>query len=120
MKRKSKRSTIRLSADTQAKLHRLQDAIVRDEKADLTRIAHAFRRQQQAAEVELSRAAELLKAERQEQGLSLADIHAKTGIGRAAICRLENLVDANPTVATLDRMAAALGKKLVIALQDRS
>jgi transcriptional regulator with XRE-family HTH domain len=42
------------------------------------------------------------------QGLSLADIHAKTGIGRAAICRLENLVDANPTVATLDRMAAAL------------
>jgi hypothetical protein len=117
MKRKSKRATIRLSADTQAKLHRLQETILRDEKAGLSRIAHAFRRQQQAAEVELSRAAELLKAERQEQGLSLADIHAKTG--RAAICRLENLVDANPTVATLDRMAAALGKKLVIALQDR-
>jgi hypothetical protein len=39
------------------------------------------RPRQKAAEVELSRVAELLKAERQEQGLSLADIHAKTGIG---------------------------------------
>lgn len=119
MKRKAKRATIRLSADKQARLHRLQEALLRDEKADLSRAAHAFRRQQQAAEIELTRAAELLKAERQEQGLTLADVQARTGIGRAAICRLENLVDANPTVATLDRMAAALGKKLVIALQDR-
>jgi len=119
MKRKARRATIELSAAKQAKLNRLQDAILRDEKADLTRTANAFRRQQQAAEVELTRAAELLRAERQEQGLSLADLHEKTGISRAAICRLENLVDANPTVATLDRMAAALGKKLVIALQDR-
>jgi len=119
MKRKARRATIELSAAKQAKLNRLQDAILREEKADLSLAANAFRRQQRAAEVELTRAAELLRAERQEQGLSLADLHEKTGISRAAICRLENLVDANPTVATLDRMAAALGKKLVIALQDR-
>lgn len=108
-----------MTPEQDAELRRLQEAIHRDEKPDLSRLAQAFRRRHQAAEVELARAAELLRSERQQQGLSLADVHEKSGISRAAICRLENLVDANPTVATLDRMAAALGKRLVIALRNR-
>ena len=33
-------------------------------------------------------------------------------MSRAAICRLENLVDANPTISTLNRIAEALGMTL--------
>lgn len=119
MKRTARRQDIELSAAQQARLRKLQETILVEEKADLSHKAQAFQSQQRAAEVELARAAELLRAERQEQGLSLAGLHERSGISRAAICRLENLVDANPTVATLNRMATALGKKLVIALRDR-
>lgn len=119
MKRVARRQSVRLTPKQDAEIKRLQETIRREERAELSRSAHAFRRRHEAAEVELAYAAELLRSERQHQGLSLADLHEKTGISRAAICRLENLVDANPTVATLDRMAAALGKRLVIALRNR-
>ena len=36
-----------------------------------------------------------LRAERERQGLSLADINERTGIDRAALSRLENNEDAN-------------------------
>jgi ribosome-binding protein aMBF1 (putative translation factor) len=119
MKRTARRHSVELTPAQREQLRTLQTTVLANEKAELSRAARSFQSQQRAAEVELARAAELLRAERQEQGLSLADVHEKSGINRAAICRLENLVDANPTVATLDRMAAALGKKLVIALRDR-
>jgi hypothetical protein len=119
VKRSAKRKTVSLSAKKQSQLRGLQKHILGEEKADLTNLANQFRKQQRAAEIELARAAELLRSERQSQGLSLSDVQERTGISRAAICRLENLVDANPTIATLDRIAIALGKRLVIALEDR-
>ena len=59
-----------------------------------------------------------LRDERERQGLSLADINARTGIDRAALSRLENNEDANPTLATLERYAEAIGKQLVVLLSD--
>jgi len=59
----------------------------------------------------------LLKAERQALGLSLSDVEKKTGIGRAALSRLENETDPNPTVVTLTRYAQALGKQLVVSFK---
>ena len=59
----------------------------------------------------------LLKAERQALGLSLSDIEEKSGIGRAALSRLENEAEPNPTVVTLTRYAEALGKRLVVSFQ---
>ena len=56
----------------------------------------------------------LLKAERQAQGLSLSDVEKRTGIGRSALSRLENEAEVNPTVVTLTRYAEALGKKIVV------
>ena len=41
----------------------------------------------------------------------------RTGIGRAALSRLENDATCNPTVTTLTRYADALGKKLVVGFQ---
>jgi predicted transcriptional regulator len=59
----------------------------------------------------------LLKAERQALGLSLSDVEKKTGIGRAALSRLENETEPNPTVVTLTRYAEALGKQLVVSFK---
>ncbi len=59
-----------------------------------------------------------LKRERKRQGLSFADMQARSGIDRASACRLENSLDANPTIKTLERYAKALGKKLLIVLAD--
>jgi transcriptional regulator with XRE-family HTH domain len=59
-----------------------------------------------------------LRAERERQGLSLADINERTGIDRAALSRLENNEDANPTLATLERYAEAVGKKMVVLISE--
>ena len=68
----------------------------------------------------IEQACRLLKAEREAQGISLADVAEITGMSRGAISRLENLVDPNPTISTLLRLAAALGKQLVISLEPAS
>lgn len=59
-----------------------------------------------------------LRAERERQGLSLADINERTGIDRAALSRLENNEDANPTLATLERYAEAVGKQMIVLLSE--
>src|ERR1700731_4444221 len=53
-----------------------------------------------------------LKKAREAAGLSLADVAERSGIDKAALSRLENSVHDNPTVETLMRYAAAVGKKL--------
>ena len=59
-----------------------------------------------------------LKTTRNAAGLSLADVAERSGIDKAALSRLENGVHDNPTVETLMRYAAAVGKKLVWKLED--
>jgi predicted transcriptional regulator len=64
--------------------------------------------------VAVREAMKALKRERQSQGLSLSDVEKRTGIGRAALSRLENETELNPTVVTLTRYAEALGKEVVV------
>jgi DNA-binding XRE family transcriptional regulator len=59
-----------------------------------------------------------LKAAREAQGLSLADVTERTGMDRSAISKLESGQRTNPTVETLVRYAEAVGKRLVVALAD--
>jgi DNA-binding XRE family transcriptional regulator len=59
-----------------------------------------------------------LKKTREAAGLSLADVAERSGIDKAALSRLENGVSDNPTIVTLMRYAAALGKHLTWSLQD--
>ncbi len=59
-----------------------------------------------------------LRMERERQGLSLTDINQRTGIDRAALSRLENNEDANPTLNTLERYADAVGKQMVVLLSE--
>ena len=59
-----------------------------------------------------------LKAAREAEGLSLADLTELTGMDRSALSKLENGQRPNPTVETLVRYAEAVGKRFVVSLAD--
>ena len=59
-----------------------------------------------------------LRRERERQNLTLAEMELRTGIGQAALSRLETGKAANPTIDTIYRIAAALGKEVGSYLRD--
>ena len=59
-----------------------------------------------------------MKKVREQAGLSLAAVSERSGIDTAAISRLENGHAANPTVSTLERYAAAIGKRFTWGFAD--
>jgi DNA-binding XRE family transcriptional regulator len=71
-----------------------------------------------AALDELQEVLRQLKAAREAQGLSLADLTRLTGMDRSALSKLETGQRPNPTVETLVRYAAAVGKRLVMSVVD--
>ena len=58
-----------------------------------------------------------LKAAREAAGLTLADVSARCGIDQPALSRLENGHNKNPTLDTLWRYAAAVGRRLVLTTE---
>ena len=62
---------------------------------------------------DVQRALQALKAERRQRGLSIGDVAERSGLDRAVVSRLENGKQDNPTIATLMRYAAALGKRFL-------
>ncbi len=63
-------------------------------------------------------ALQALKRERERGGLSIAQVAKRSGLDRAVVSRLENGKQDNPTVATLMRYAAALGKRFLWSYED--
>jgi transcriptional regulator with XRE-family HTH domain len=61
---------------------------------------------------------EQLKAAREAQELSLADLGERTGMDRSALSKLETGQRPNPTLETLLRYAEAVGKRLLVTLTD--
>jgi DNA-binding phage protein len=61
-----------------------------------------------------------LRLAKETQQLSLNDLQNRTGMDRAQLSRLfsESAAAANPTIQTLERVAAAFGKRVVLSLQD--
>ena len=59
-----------------------------------------------------------LRRHREQAGLSLGDVAELSGIDKAALSKLENGWYPNPTVNTLSRYARALGKRLILALEE--
>jgi DNA-binding XRE family transcriptional regulator len=74
--------------------------------------------QRMAALDQIDELLQQLKAAREEQGLSLADLTERTGMDRSALSKLETGQRPNPTVETLVRYAEAVGKRLVVSLAD--
>lgn len=60
----------------------------------------------------------LLKNARVAAGVSLSELEARTGMQKSALSRLENSAAPNPTLATLQRYAAAVGKQLTLGIED--
>jgi DNA-binding XRE family transcriptional regulator len=65
--------------------------------------------------MELRVLAAQLRRLREEQGLSLTDVSERSGLTRAAVSRLENGWNLNPTLDTLFRYAAAVGAHVSLA-----
>jgi transcriptional regulator with XRE-family HTH domain len=69
---------------------------------------------------DVQRTLQALKRERQRSGLSIRDVTERSGLDRAVISRLENGKQDNPTVATLMRYAAAVGKRVLWSYEDQA
>ncbi|MGL4551672.1 MAG: helix-turn-helix domain-containing protein [Gemmataceae bacterium] len=68
--------------------------------------------------LELSGVAAEMKQERERQGVTLAVLADRTGIDQATLSKLESGKNDNPTLSTLCRVAAALGKSTRRTLMD--
>ena len=73
----------------------------------------AFKAEWDALEPEYQIMRAIIEA-RKSNGLTQNELSARAGITQADISRLEN-GEANPSLKTMKRLAAALGKKLQIA-----
>jgi DNA-binding XRE family transcriptional regulator len=67
---------------------------------------------------DVQKALQGLKGERERCGLSIGDVAKLSGLDRAVVSRLENGKQDNPTVATLMRYAAAVGKRFLWSYAD--
>jgi DNA-binding XRE family transcriptional regulator len=59
-----------------------------------------------------------LKRAREAAGLTLAAVSRRCGLDQPALSRLENGHNRNPTLETLWKYAAAVGKQLVLSADD--
>ena len=84
------------------------------QKAEILAKGRRIKAARNRVNVAVREAMKALKLQRQAQGLSLSDVEKLTGISRAALSRLENETELNPTVVTLTRYAEALGKEVVV------
>jgi hypothetical protein len=71
-----------------------------------------------ATQREVRRTVDALKTQRERLGLSLADVEAKSGLKPSSLSRLENDPNANPTLLTLQRYAAALDMTLATTVES--
>jgi DNA-binding XRE family transcriptional regulator len=72
----------------------------------------------QAQYIELRALTVRFREIRERMGLSLTDLSERSGLTRAAISRLENGWNLNPTLETLYRYTEALGVGLKLAVDD--
>ncbi len=68
--------------------------------------------------LELAALTKALKEARQHAGISLGELAAAAKIDKAALSKLENAVNQNPTITTLQRYAMAIGKRIAFKIID--
>ncbi len=95
------------------------DAELASEKDEVLAVARESKAAYDAIAPELREVLKLLKAERQAQGLSLAEIESRSGLAESKLSHLEDDPESNPTLSTLRRYATALGKQLSVRLTDQ-
>jgi DNA-binding phage protein len=116
-KRQAREVRRELTAEEQQRWQAAQEEAERGKQAILAE-GRRVKKARNRAQVALRDGFKLLKAERQALGLSLSDVEQRSGIGRAALSRLENEAEPNPTLLTLTRYAQAVGKQLVVGFRS--
>ena len=104
-----KRVAGRLTAEQKRRHQQIREQVQRDELR-LTRDALG----KEAELMALRSAMHILRREREARGLSLGDVAERSGIDKSRLSKLENDPRSNPTLATLTRIASAVGVKLSI------
>jgi DNA-binding XRE family transcriptional regulator len=104
----SQRVQCKLTAAEQALLNRAR-AETESQRGAILQEGRQRKLARQRMQEELRRTVDKLQQRREELGLSLSDIEARSGLKKSALSRLENNPDANPTLLTLYRYAIALG-----------
>ena len=99
----------RLTAEQKRRHQQIREQVQRD-RLRLTRDALGKKAELTA----LQSAMDILRREREARGLSLGDVAERSGIDKSRLSKLENDPHSNPTLATLTRIASALGVKLSI------
>jgi hypothetical protein len=112
-KRRTARVYRELTPEERQRWNRANAEAERDKEGILAH-ARRIKAARNKVHVAVREAMRKLKRERKAQGLSLSDVEKRSGIGRAALSRLENETELNPTVVTLSRYAEALGKEVVV------
>ena len=118
MEKRQIRRVYRPATDEERARHRLIREQIAAELPEIKQRARATLAALKKQGTPLRRVLAALRAERERQGLSLADLNERTGIDRAALSRLENNEEGNPTISTLERYAAAVGKQMIVLLAD--
>src|SRR5688572_22703643 len=114
MDKKRGQRIYRSATDEERVRHKAIREKIADELPDIRRRARAKLDLLKKEGTPIRQVIAALRAERERQGLSLADLNERTGIDRAALSRLENNEEANPTLSTLERYATAVGKQMVV------
>lgn len=78
--------------------------------------AHVLRHLRKTGVFDLSAAVAALKAAREAEGMTLVQVSEATGMSVPTLSALENGRTDNPTLRTLQRYAAAVGRRLVVGL----
>ncbi len=100
----------------EAELQELR-AQIEAEKPALLAEGKAKLKAAKAKRAELASIFASLKAEREKLGLTLAEMSERCGMAREVIYRLETQATPNPTIATIERYASALGLEVSFALK---
>lgn len=110
----SRHKNVKMSPAQHAKWKR-DVAAIEEEKPELARWARDVQARKRAM---LQEVTELLRAARESSGMTLEQLQQATGIDAAQLSKLLK-ADGNPTLYTLQRVADALGKRLVISLAEK-
>ena len=107
-----KRISGQLTAEQKRRHQQILEQVRRD-RPRLTRDALGRKTELMA----LQSAMTVLKREREARRLSLGDVAERSGIDKSRLSKLENDPRSNPTLATLSRIASAIGVKLSIHVE---
>lgn len=110
----SRHKNVKMTQEQREKWRR-DVAAIEQERPELTRWAENVRERKRAM---LQEVTELLQAARESSGMTLDQLQQATGIDAAQLSKLLK-ADGNPTLYTLQRVADALGKRLVVSLVEK-